>query len=98
MNELHYKFKDQGLVVIGVNVMGDTEEKASDFVTRKGDRMAYQAPIQPTPIYRASRGMAFSINGDREESLAHYDTYREELRALKENKQAPQPPGRGTGR
>lgn len=42
MNELHNKFKDHGLVVIGVNVMGDTEEKAADFVTRKGDKMAYR--------------------------------------------------------
>lgn len=42
LNDLHNKFHDQGLVVIGVNVMGDTEEKATAFVTRKGDAMAYR--------------------------------------------------------
>jgi thiol-disulfide isomerase/thioredoxin len=42
LNELHRTFKDQGLVVIGVNVMGDPEEKAAAFVARKGDRMAYR--------------------------------------------------------
>lgn len=42
LNELHHKFHDQGLVVIGVNVMGDTEEKAAALVERKGDGMGYR--------------------------------------------------------
>lgn len=46
MNDLHNKFKDRGLVVIGVNVGNDTEEKATDFVTRKGDKMAYRVAYE----------------------------------------------------
>lgn len=42
LNQLHHTFKDQGLVVIGANVMGDPEEKASAFVARQGDQMAYR--------------------------------------------------------
>ncbi|MFM7182295.1 MAG: TlpA disulfide reductase family protein, partial [Verrucomicrobiales bacterium] len=42
LNDLHHKFKDQGLIVIGVNVMGDPEEKAAAFVARKGDKMSYR--------------------------------------------------------
>lgn len=42
MNELHHKFKDRGLVVIGVNVGNDTKEKAAGFVRKKGDQMAYR--------------------------------------------------------
>lgn len=42
LNQLHNEFKDQGLIVIGANVMGDTEEKAAAFVARKGDKMAYR--------------------------------------------------------
>ena len=42
LNKLHNRFQDQGLVVIGVNVMGDPEDKAAAFVARKGDQMAYR--------------------------------------------------------
>ena len=42
VNELHRKFQDKGLVVIGANVMGDPEKKAADFVAKKGDGMAYR--------------------------------------------------------
>lgn len=41
LNALYNTFKDQGLVVIGVSVMRDSEEKAAAFVARKGDKMAY---------------------------------------------------------
>ena len=42
LNKLHHTFLDQGLVVIGVNVMGDPEEKAAALVARQGDKMAYR--------------------------------------------------------
>ncbi len=42
VNELHNKFKDKGLVVIGANVMENAESKAAAFVERKGDGMAYR--------------------------------------------------------
>lgn len=49
MNALHAKFKDKGLVVIGMNVMDGTEEKASAFVTRQGDKMAYRVAYDGKP-------------------------------------------------
>jgi tetratricopeptide (TPR) repeat protein len=49
MNALHAKFKDQGLVIIGANVMGDTEAKASAFVDRQGDKMAYRVAYDGKP-------------------------------------------------
>lgn len=42
VNELHKKFKDQGLVVIGANVWEDDAAKAEAFVKSKGDGMAYR--------------------------------------------------------
>ena len=42
LNGLHNRFKDQGLVVTGANVMGAPEEKSAAFVARKGYEMAYR--------------------------------------------------------
>ena len=42
VNALHTKFKDKGLVVIGVNVWEEPESKAEAFVKKKGDGMAYR--------------------------------------------------------
>ncbi len=42
VNELHNKFKDKGLVVIGVNVWESPESKAAEFVKKKGAGMAYR--------------------------------------------------------
>ena len=42
VNALHNKFKDKGLVVIGVNVWEEPADKAEAFVKKKGDGMAYR--------------------------------------------------------
>jgi thiol-disulfide isomerase/thioredoxin len=42
MNDLHQRFKDQGLVVIGMNMMGDTEEKALAIVSTRSEKMSYR--------------------------------------------------------
>ena len=42
LNDLHTRFQDKGLIVIGVNVMGDPEDKAAAFVARQGEKMAYR--------------------------------------------------------
>lgn len=41
VNELHNKFKDKGLNIIGMNVWEDDKAKVEKFVTDKGDGMAY---------------------------------------------------------
>src|SRR5437899_4298269 len=42
INELHNKYKDKGLVVIGMDVWEQTSTKAEAFVKGKGDGMAYR--------------------------------------------------------
>ena len=42
INELHQKFADKGLVVIGMNVFEDGLEKVQGFVTEQGDGMSYR--------------------------------------------------------
>lgn len=42
VNALHNKFKDHGLVVIGVDVREATPDKAAEFVKKQGDAMAYR--------------------------------------------------------
>jgi thiol-disulfide isomerase/thioredoxin len=41
VNELHVKYRDKGLRVIGMNVWEDGEEKVSAFVKKKGKGMSY---------------------------------------------------------
>lgn len=41
LNELHAKFKDRGVVIIGIDVMENTERKVAGFVSAKGTNMAY---------------------------------------------------------
>jgi thiol-disulfide isomerase/thioredoxin len=52
VNELHRKYHDRGLRIIGVNVWEDDVEKVRKFVTGKGDGMAY-------PVAFTGRGSAF---------------------------------------
>jgi thiol-disulfide isomerase/thioredoxin len=42
LNELHKKFADKGLVVIGTNVSDKTKEHAAEFVKKQGDAMSYR--------------------------------------------------------
>lgn len=42
VNALHQKFQDQGLVVIGLNVMEDDVTAVESFVNKQGDRMSYR--------------------------------------------------------
>lgn len=41
VNELHAKYADKGLVIIGMNVWEDGKEKVETFVKDKGDEMSY---------------------------------------------------------
>ena len=52
VNELHKKYYDKGLRVIGVNVWEDGIEKVEKFVKGKGDGMSY-------PVVYTGRGSAF---------------------------------------
>lgn len=42
VNELHNKFKDRNLVVIGVAVYEDSPDRAAEFLKKKGEGMAYR--------------------------------------------------------
>lgn len=42
LNELHNKFKDKGLVIVGVNVWETTPDKTEQFVKGKGEGMSYR--------------------------------------------------------
>ena len=52
VNELHKKYSEKGLRVIGVNVWEDGKEKVAKFVEGKGDGMSY-------PIVYTGRGSDF---------------------------------------
>ena len=52
VNDLHKKYQEKGLRVIGMNVWEDDEEKIGRFVTDKGDGMSY-------PIAYVGRGGRF---------------------------------------
>ena len=41
MNELHKKYSDKGLVIVGMNVWEEGIEKAQEFVKKQGDGMSY---------------------------------------------------------
>src|SRR5688572_14083984 len=45
LNELHEKFKDKGLVVIGQN-LGENEGKVAPFIEKMGDKMTYRVAIE----------------------------------------------------
>jgi thiol-disulfide isomerase/thioredoxin len=45
LSELQTRFKDKGLVVIGVNCDGDDESKVPDFVKKMGDKMNYRVAL-----------------------------------------------------
>jgi len=42
MNELHNKYADKGLVIMGMNVWEDGIEKAQNFVKKQGEEMSYR--------------------------------------------------------
>ncbi|PAW61780.1 MAG: hypothetical protein B9S37_04290 [Verrucomicrobiia bacterium Tous-C3TDCM] len=52
VNELHKKYHDKGLRVIGMNVWEDGEEKVAAFVEKKGKGMSY-------PVVYVGKGGAF---------------------------------------
>lgn len=52
VNELHEKYHDKGLRVIGMNVWEDGEEKVAAFVKKKGRGMSY-------PVVYVGKGGAF---------------------------------------
>lgn len=52
VNELHKKYSEKGLRVIGVNVWEDGKEKVSKFVQGKGEGMSY-------PVVYTGRGSDF---------------------------------------
>lgn len=49
---LYDKYKDQGLVVVGVSVWGDSKDKVAEFVKQKGEGMSY-------PVISTGKGDAF---------------------------------------
>jgi len=54
MNELHTKYADKGLVIIGMNVFEDGIEKSQEFVEKQGDAMSYRV------AYSGGNASAFS--------------------------------------
>jgi len=54
INELHTKFADKGLVVVGMNVFEDGLDKVKGFVTEQGDGMSYRV------AYSGGRDSVFS--------------------------------------
>ncbi|MGJ8655598.1 MAG: TlpA family protein disulfide reductase [Akkermansiaceae bacterium] len=42
MNDLHKKYADKGLVIVGMNVWEEGVEKSEDFVKAQGDGMSYR--------------------------------------------------------
>lgn len=52
VNELHKKYSEKGLRVIGVNVWEDGKEKVANFVKGKGDGMSY-------PVVYSGKGSDF---------------------------------------
>ncbi len=53
MNELHNKYAEKGLVIIGMNVWEDGIDKTKAFVKQKGEGMAYRV------AYSGGKGGAF---------------------------------------
>lgn len=45
LNELHTKFKDKNLVVIGQNVWEDDESKVAPFIKKMGEKMTYRVAL-----------------------------------------------------
>ena len=45
LNELHEKFKDKGVVVIGQN-LGENEDKVNPFIEKMADKMTYRVAIE----------------------------------------------------
>ncbi|BDS07811.1 hypothetical protein NT6N_28510 [Oceaniferula spumae] len=56
VNDLHNKFADKGLVIVGMNVWEDGIEKAQNFVKKKGDGMSYRV------AFSGGRKSAFADN------------------------------------
>jgi thiol-disulfide isomerase/thioredoxin len=54
LNELHLKFKDKGLVVIGQNVSEQDQTVVKPFVTRMGNKMTY--PVALDNVTESSKG------------------------------------------
>src|SRR2546422_5100639 len=45
VNELHQKYKDKGLVVIGQNVWENDTSKVEPFITKMGEKMTYRVAL-----------------------------------------------------
>jgi len=48
VNELHHKFKDKGLVVIGQNVWENDVSKVDPFIKKMGEKMTYRVALDST--------------------------------------------------
>jgi len=42
INDLHNRFKDKSLVVVGMDILDDDADKVAEFVKGKGDKMSYR--------------------------------------------------------
>jgi thiol-disulfide isomerase/thioredoxin len=45
LNDLHNRYKDKGLVVIGQNADGPNDSKVADFVKKMGNKMTYRVAL-----------------------------------------------------
>lgn len=54
MNELHKKYEDKGLVIVGMNVFEEGVDKAKNFLKEQGDEMSYRV------AYSGGNGADFS--------------------------------------
>ena len=53
LNDIHKKFKDKGLVVIGQNVSERDESRVAPFVKNMGDKMTYRVALDDKSSNRA---------------------------------------------
>jgi thiol-disulfide isomerase/thioredoxin len=85
LNELHHKYADQGLVVIGQNILEPKQEGAEPFVKGMGDKMSYRVAIDSVPqgadfheggmvktwmVPAAQRGIPFGVLVDKTGTVA----------------------------
>src|SRR5213083_1921334 len=50
LNEIHKKYKDRGLVVIGQDVSEENDSLVEPFVKKMGDKMTYRVALDDEPM------------------------------------------------
>jgi len=50
LNEIHSKYKNRGLVVIGQDVWEDNDSAVEPFVKKMGDKMSYRVALDEKPV------------------------------------------------